>query len=58
MTTTKRIDYLFEKQKKFFQTGKTLPVEFRIAMLKKLKACVIRHEKEIATALKADLGKS
>ena len=58
MTTTKRIDYLFEKQKKFFQTGKTLPIAFRIEMLKKLKACVIRHEKEIATALKADLGKS
>jgi aldehyde dehydrogenase (NAD+) len=58
MNAAERIDYLFDKQKEFFQTGKTFPVEFRIEMLKKLKACVLRHENDIAEALKADLGKS
>ena len=58
MTTAERIDYLVERQKRFFQSGKTFPVEFRIEMLKKLKACVLRHENDIAAALKKDLGKS
>lgn len=58
MTALERIDYLVEKQREFFQTGKTFPVKFRIEMLKKLKACVLSHEDDIAAALKADLGKS
>jgi len=58
MTAVERIDYLFEKQKIFFQTGKTFPVKSRIEMLKKLKAYVLSHEDDIAAALKADLGKS
>ncbi len=58
MTPAERIDAVFEKQKKFFATGKTFPVEFRIDALKKLKACVLRHEADIAAALYADLGKS
>ncbi len=58
MTPVERIDAIFEKQKAFFQSGKTFPVEYRIAALKKLKECVQRHEADIAAALKADLGKS
>lgn len=57
MTPTERIDYLFDKQKEFFQTGKTIPVSFRIDALKKLKDCIRRREKEIISALSADLGK-
>ena len=49
---------LQEKQKYFFEKGNTLPVENRIAALKKLYAAVQSHEKEITDALTADLGKS
>ena len=52
------IDLLLENQRKFFRTGATLPVGFRIAMLKKLQSAVDRHEAEISAALTADLGKS
>ncbi len=58
MTAVERIDYLFDKQKEFFQTGVTFPVAFRIAALKKLRECIVRREDEIIAALKADLGKS
>ncbi len=52
------MDNILEKQRAFFQSGATLPVSFRIAMLKKLLAAVNQYEKEIAQALTADLGKS
>ena len=52
------IDEILEKQRKFFQNGNTLPVKFRIKMLKKLYCSVKTHESEICTALRADLGKS
>jgi len=53
-----RFDLLLESQKEFFRSGATLPVKFRVSMLKKLYAAVKSHENEIADALKADLGKS
>ena len=52
------IDLLLENQRKFFRSGATLPVEFRISMLKKLQSAVEQHEADISAALKADLGKS
>ena len=52
------INAIVEKQRKFYQTGKTIPVAFRIQMLKKLKAAIQSRETEIHAALKADLGKS
>ena len=52
------IDTILEKQRKYFASGATLPVKFRIEMLKKLYNTVKKYEKEIADALKADLGKS
>ncbi len=58
MTATEKIDYLFDKQKAFFQSGATFPVSFRITALKKLRACIIRREAEIFAALQQDLGKS
>ena len=52
------IDLLLENQRKFFQSGTTLSVDFRISMLKKLQTAVEQHEAEICSALTADLGKS
>ena len=52
------IEMIIEKQRKFFQSGATLPVSFRIAMLKKLLDTVNQYEQEISQALTADLGKS
>lgn len=52
------IDFLLENQRKYFQTGATLDVAFRIEMLKKLKKEIKAHESEINDALQADLGKS
>ena len=57
MTETE-IQNILEKQHKFFQTGQTLPVNYRIEQLKKLKDSIIRHEPDLNLALKADLGKS
>ena len=45
-------------QRKFFRTGTTLPVKWRIQQLKKLKAAVIAHEAEMEAALAEDLGRS
>ncbi len=52
------IDVILEKQREFFSSGKTIPVKYRIEMLKKLHKAVKNNEKEINDALKADLGKS
>ena len=56
--TEGRIREIVEAQRKFFRTGKTLPVKWRIQQLKKLKAAVIAHEAEFEEALAADLGRS
>ena len=56
--TEGRIREIVEAQRKFFRTGKTLPVKWRIQQLKKLKAAVIAHEAEFEAALAADLGRS
>lgn len=52
------IDQILDSQRKFFQSGATLPVDFRIKMLSKLRAAIKEHETEICEALTSDLGKS
>jgi len=52
------INQILDNQRKFFQNGATLPVSFRIEMLKKLRSTIYKYETEISQALKADLGKS
>ena len=52
------IEQILENQRNYFRTGKTLPVPFRIGMLKKLYHTIKKYEGEIAAALKSDLGKS
>ncbi len=56
--TEKEIHYIIEKQRTFYKTGKTIPIEFRIKMLKRLKAAMLVREEELHEALKEDLGKS
>ena len=55
---TKDLDRILADQRRYFLSGATLPVEFRVAMLKKLHSAVRAHEADIADALTADLGKS
>ena len=52
------LDGLLESQRKFFRSGATLDVDFRIRMLKKLYEAVKKYESQIGKALQADLGKS
>lgn len=52
------IKQILEKQRTFFYTGSTLSVDYRLHALRRLKACILRHEAEINHALKEDLGKS
>ena len=52
------IDEILESQRKFYRSGATLPVKFRVEMLKKLYAAVKKYEPEIGEALRSDLGKS
>ncbi len=52
------IEKILDSQRKYFATGATLPVKFRIEQLKKLYGTVKRYEKDICSALKTDLGKS
>ena len=56
--TEQEIKEIVTTQRKYFQTGATLPIPFRIAALKKLYAVISECEKEIHTALRKDLGKS
>ena len=54
----KKIEEMVKNAREYFQTGGTLSIETRLAMLKKLKENIIMHESEIIRALKIDLGKS
>ena len=56
--TETEIRDIVASQRKFFRTGATLPVKWRIAQLKKLKQAVLDHQQEFLDALSADLGRS
>ena len=58
MWTNEQIRQLTEKQQAYFRTGVTLDVNWRREQLKKLKAAVQAHEKDITDALADDLGRS
>lgn len=53
-----KIKQILCSQREFFKTGATLSLEFRKKQLTKLYNSVVRHEADIAAALKADLSKS
>ena len=52
------ITRLLSDQRRYFQSGATLPIRFRVEMLKKLYDGIKRYENEIVAAVQADLGRS
>ena len=56
--TAQSIHEIVEAQRRFFRSGETLNVAWRLARLQDLKAAVLRRQKEIEEALAADLGRS
>lgn len=56
--TQEEIKQIVTKQRRFFHTGATLPVENRLKALQNLKTCILKYEDDIHKALKTDLGKS
>ena len=52
------IEKILQQQRKFFATGATLDVGFRMKALRKLRRVIRENESRIAAALKLDLGKS
>ncbi len=57
MTETE-IKQIINAQRTYFQTGATLSIDKRLLALRKLKACILKHEQAIHAALQQDLGKS
>ena len=55
--TKDEIHQIVLDQRKYFLTGETLSVKFRIEQLKKLKEALIKNEKKICDALHEDLGR-
>ncbi len=53
-----QLQNILTQQREYFNSGKTLPVDNRIAALKRLKNTLQNHEAEIYRALASDLGKS
>ncbi len=58
MYTAETVRGITAAQRRFFRTGKTLPVDFRIRQLKRLRAAVRAHSRELTAALQADLGRT
>lgn len=52
------IKTLVDNQRHFFATGATLPSNYRINSLRKLRQSILAHKDEIENALYEDLGKS
>ena len=55
--TEQRMNEIIEKQRKFFESGKTLDVKYRINALKKLRETIYKYEDRIKDAIYSDLGK-
>ena len=58
MNSIEQIEALKKRQRTFFSSGKTRDLKFRKKSLKLLEHAIIKHDSEIAEALKADLNKS
>lgn len=54
----KKYNELINKQKRFFQTGKTLDIDFRLSALEQLKSVIKEKEQKIMETLKLELNKS
>ncbi|WP_106766854.1 aldehyde dehydrogenase [Paenibacillus faecalis] len=58
MTVNDSIEKIVLGQRRYFKTGATRDVNFRIEQLKKLRAALIAKEDEVIDALRKDLNKS
>lgn len=56
-TDLSNITQLLQKQREFFQTGKTKEIAFRLEKLRTLKQAIVENEQAIVQALQADLHK-
>ncbi len=56
--TQDRVHEIVQAQRRFFRTGATLDVNWRITQLKKLKQAVLDHQQMLEKALYEDLGRS
>ncbi|MEO0867149.1 MAG: aldehyde dehydrogenase [Cyanobacteria bacterium J06642_11] len=57
LTQPSAIISTLQKQRQFFASGETKPIEFRLAQLSKLKQAIIDRQADIVAAAKADLGR-
>jgi aldehyde dehydrogenase (NAD+) len=57
-SSAERIKGIVEAQRALFATHKTLPIEYRLNALRRLRKAIIEHERELTEALYADLHKS
>lgn len=55
--TISEIHNIVEQQRKYFRSGETLSIDFRIRQLKKLKNIIVQNEAEMIKALNEDLGR-
>lgn len=58
MSQIEHIPEIVKSQHTYFRSHATLPVEFRLMMLRKLREAILKHEKSLTDALYADLHKS
>ena len=58
MWTEERIGALVEKQRRFFRTGETLDLNWRLEQLRRLRQAILDNEAAMEAALAADLGRS
>ena len=56
--TEQEIIHLIKKQHRYFSSGATLDISFRIRALNRLKTAILLHEDDIHAAIRKDLGKS
>ena len=55
--TISDIHNVVEQQRKYFRSGETLSIDFRIRQLKELKNMIVQNEAEMIKALNEDLGR-
>ena len=56
--TKESIHAIVEAQRRFFRTGKTLDIDWRIRQLKRLKKSILDRQERLEEALREDLGRS
>jgi aldehyde dehydrogenase (NAD+) len=52
------IETLLPEQRRFFATGQTRDLQFRLTQLSKLQTAIIANQDQIVAAVQADLGRA